>query len=167
GMNDSDDLDDLKSPEKIRHKGPPPRGDIGPRVNCLSKMIRQAFNEAVSEQGLFAGQQDIVLLLAENEGITLSELAKRLDISAATASVSIKRMEKAGFIIKKADKSDARVTRLYPTEKAKSAPEKIKAKMDALDAVITGGMTEDEHLLLSDLLDIAINNMFERGESHG
>lgn len=147
-----------------KHNGPPPREMIGPRVMCLSKLIRQAFNEAVAQQGLFSGQQDIVLALVENEGITLSELAKRLEISSATASVSIKRMEKAGFIIKKTDKNDARITRLYPTEKAKRAPENIKRKMDSLETIIKSNMAEKQAQALSDLLEIAIRNMLERGD---
>ena len=58
------------------------------------------FNEAVIEQGLFSGQQDILFNIVENEGITLGALAHKLRVATATASVSVKRMEKAGFIVK-------------------------------------------------------------------
>lgn len=149
-----------------KHCGPPPRGFIGPRIMCLSKLLRQSFNEIAAEQGLFSGQQDIVLALVENEGITLSELAKLLDVSSATASVSIKRMEKAGFIIKKADQNDARITRLYPTEKAKQAPENIKNKMDSLESILKKNMTEEQTQQLSDLLELAIQNLSERGDGN-
>lgn len=142
---------------------PPPKEEIGPRVMCLSRLLRQAFNEAVSSQGLFSGQQDIVLVLAENEGITLSELTKLLDVSSATASVSIKRMEKAGFIVKKADKKDARITRLYPTEKAKQAPENIKNQMKSIEETLKKGMTQQQAEELSRLLELAIKNVSERG----
>lgn len=91
-----------------KHNAPPPRGTIGPRIMCLSRLIRQKFNEAAAEQGLFSGQQDIIMLIVEQEGITLSKLAEKLEVSTATASVSVKRMEKAGFIVKKQDKNDAR-----------------------------------------------------------
>jgi DNA-binding MarR family transcriptional regulator len=126
--------------------------------------MRQSFNQAVSEQGLFSGQQDIVIILTENEGITLSELANILEVSTATASVSIKRMEKAGFVEKRVDENDARITRLYPTDKAKQAPENIRKKMDSLESVIKKGMTKQQSEELSELLEIAIQNMLERGE---
>lgn len=122
-------------------------------------MTKIALNKAVAEQGLFSGQQDILFLINNNAGITLSELSKELGIAAATASISVKRMEKAGFIIKKTDEDDARLTRLYPTEKAKQAPENIRRKMDMLDEVLKKGMTDEETRLLSDLLDRAIENM--------
>ncbi|MGN1328423.1 MAG: MarR family winged helix-turn-helix transcriptional regulator [Eubacterium sp.] len=146
------------------HCGPPPEGMIGPRVNFLSKLIRRAFNEALAEQGLFSGQHDIVFYLVENEGVTLSQLAKWLGVSTATASVSIKRMEKSGFITKKPDENDARIIRLYPTDKARVAPENIRNYMDSLETVLSDGMTEEEALLFSQLLEKAIQNMLRRGE---
>lgn len=139
--------------------GPPPKNMIGPRAVHLSKLIRKSFNEALAEQGLFSGQQDILFAITQNEGITLSDLAGALGVASATASVSVKRMEKAGFIKKKADKNDARIIRLYPTEKAKKAPDKIKEHMDALEDTINEGMTPEQIEQLSALLDLAINNL--------
>lgn len=143
----------------------PPEGMIGPRVMHLQKLVRQVFNQAVSEEGLFSGQQDILFTISENEGITLGVLAKRLNVSVASASVSVKRMEKAGFIKKRCDKNDARIIRLYPTEKAKAAPENIKNKMDALESTLNKGMSEEEIKTFSDLLDRAIKNISERSEA--
>lgn len=136
----------------------PPADMVGPRIMHLSKIIRRIFNESLAEQGLFSGQQDILFNVINKEGITLGELAKKLGVSAATASVSVKRMEKAGFIIKKEDKDNARIIRLYPTEKAKSAPEKTREKMDSLESVIKKGMTEEEQAQLAHLLEKAIRN---------
>ena len=129
-----------------------------------SEMCIRDSNEAVAEQGLFSGQEDIILTLVINEGLTLSELSKILDVSNATASVSVKRMEKSGFIIKKPDKNDARITRLYPTEKAKATTDKIKSHMDQMEKRIKTNMTETEAEQLSVLLESAIQNLLTRGE---
>ena len=149
------------------HKCPPHmhKDMIGPRVNYLSKLMHMEFNRAIANQGLFSGQHDIVFALLGNEGITLSALAKMLDISAATVSVSIKRMEKSGFIIKRQDDNDTRITRLYLTEKAKKAPENIKREMDSLEAVIKDGMTDVQAKELARLLETASQNMLRRGDN--
>lgn len=144
---------------------PPPREMIGPRINVLAKYLRKYFNQAASEQGLFSGQEDILVTVVENEGITLGELAASLGVADATASVSVKRMEKAGFIYKKPDERDARIIRLYPTEKAHRAPEGIKNKMDSLEEIIKKGMTTEEAYALSDLLQRAIDNLKNEEES--
>lgn len=145
----------------------PPDGCICPRVNFLSKRIRKAFNKAASEEGLFSGQQDLLLFLVMNEGATLSELTAELNVSAATVSVSVKRMEKAGFLIKKTDETDGRITRIYPTEKAKKAPENIRKKMDVLEEKLKKGMSEEEVQTLCDLLGKAIMNMLEEENANG
>lgn len=150
----------------MHHHCPPPIDMIGPRINYLSKHIRKTFNQALAEQGLFSGQHDILFAVIENEGITTSALAKRLGVAVATVSVSVKRMEKAGFIIRKADKHDARVTLLYPTEKAKQAPENIKRKMDSLEHQLKKSMTDDEIKTLSTLLEKAIKNMEGENENN-
>ncbi len=144
---------------------PPPRGMIGPRVSYLSKLLRKEFNKALAEQGLFSGQQDIVFSITENEGITVSALAKMLNASPASISVSLKRMEKSGFIIKKPDKEDSRLIRLYPTQKAKNAPENVKKHMDSLENTLSKGMSKEEALSFSDLLQKAIDNMKERSNA--
>lgn len=148
-------------------KCPPPPGIIGPRVSYLSKLLRREFNKAAAEQGLFSGQQDILFRINENEGITLRELAGLLGVASATASVSVKRMEKAGFIIKKPDEADGRIIRLYPTEKAKQSPLKIREKMEKMDLILKQGMTEKEVAELSRLLDLAVANLDKEEKGNG
>lgn len=143
------------------HKSPPPEGIIGPRVNYLSRLLRHRFNNVVNEIGLFSGQHDIILFLLENEGATVSRCAKHLGVTNATASISVKRLEHSGFLVKKADESNARNTNLYLTEKGRNVPEYIREKMDSQEKYITKGMTEEEINALSNLLDRAIQNLKE------
>ncbi|MGN0522925.1 MAG: MarR family winged helix-turn-helix transcriptional regulator [Eubacterium sp.] len=149
----------LKRPE------PPERGIIGARINRISRTLRKSFNQAAAEEGLFSGQQHIILLLKHNEGLTIGQVAEATGVAVATASVSIKRMEKAGLVIRTADEKDARLTKLYLTDKGKAAPEHIREKMDRQEQYITKGLTNEEVMLLSDLLDRVIENLKEKEES--
>lgn len=150
-----------------KRRQPPPEYMVGPRVNFLSKLIRCKFNEVIAEQELYSGQQDIIFALIENEGITSSKLAQLTGVSNATMSVSIKRMEKAGFIIKKPDKNDARIIHLYPTQKAMAVPDNIRKKMDELESVIKKDMDDDAALQFAHYLQNAIDNLLENcGKCH-
>ncbi len=142
---------------------PPPKGEIIPRVMHLSRMQKKHFNKVLNEEGIFAGQEDIIFCVCDHEGITLNELSNVLKVSNATTSVSVKRMEKGGFIVKKPDEKDARIIRLYPTEKAKKIPLNIKNKLSKIDETLTKNLDENEKNLLSDLLDKAIKNLEEEG----
>lgn len=51
-------------------------------------------------------------------------------------SVSVKRMEKAGFIVKKPDENDARIMHIYPTEKAKAVPGNTRKKINELELIL-------------------------------
>ena len=127
-----------------KRKQAPPENLVGPRVSFLSRLIRCRFNEVIAQEGLYSGQQDIIFALIENEGITSSKLASSCGVSLPTMSVSIKRMEKAGFILKKP-----------------AVPKNIKAKMDELEAVITKGMDKDTALKFAHYLQTAIDNLLE------
>ena len=138
------------------HRRPLRPDEIGPRVMELSKYLRKNFN---AEQVLFPGQQDILLLQIRQPGMTLGQLSRALGVASATASVSVKRMEKAGFIEKRVDEKDARIVRLYPTSVAEDAPKKIHQKMNAMEQVLTAGMSQEQVLTLAGLLERALQNV--------
>lgn len=144
-----------------KRRQPPPEELIGPRVNFLSRLVRCKFNDIISEEGLYSGQQDILFAVLENEGITSSKLAEITGVSAATMSVSVKRMEKAGFIVKKPDENDARIMHIYPTEKAKAVPGNTREKINELELILKKGMDEDKALEFAHYLQRAIDNLLE------
>ena len=143
---------------------PPPRGSIGARIGFISRKSKNYFNQVVSEEGLFAGQHHIIMMLERVGCATVSQIAEEMRTTSATASVSIKRLEKAGFVEKRSSESDARITKIYLTDKALAVTQRIKAKMDEAEESLTQGLTQEEKYLLSDLLDKVINNIISQQE---
>lgn len=143
---------------------PPPRGSIGARIGFISRKSKNYFNQVVSEEGLFAGQHHIIMMLERVGCATVSQIAEEMRTTSATASVSIKRLEKAGFVEKRSSDSDARITKIYLTDKALAVTQRIKAKMDEAEESLTQGLTQEEKYLLSDLLDKVVNNIISQKE---
>lgn len=143
---------------------PPPRGNIGTRIGFISRKSKNYFNQVVSEEGLFAGQHHIIMMLERVGCATVSQIAEEMRTTSATASVSIKRLEKAGFVEKRSSESDARITKIYLTDKALAVTQRIKAKMDEAEESLTQGLTQEEKYLLSDLLDKVVNNIISQKE---
>lgn len=143
---------------------PPPRGNIGARIGFISRKSKNYFNQVVSEEGLFAGQHHIIMMLERVGCATVSQIAEEMRTTRATASVSIKRLEKAGFVEKRSSESDARITKIYLTDKALAVTQRIKAKMDEAEESLTQGLTQEEKYLLSDLLDKVVNNIISQKE---
>lgn len=143
---------------------PPPRGNIGARIGFISRKSKNYFNQVVSEEGLFAGQHHIIMMLERVGCATVSQIAEEMRTTSATASVSIKRLEKAGFVEKLPDESDARITKIYLTDKALAVTQRIKSKMDEAEESLTQGLTQEEKYQLSDLLDKVVNNIISQKE---
>lgn len=143
---------------------PPPRGNIGARIGFISRKSKNYFNQVVSEEGLFAGQHHIIMMLERVGCATVSQIAEEMRTTSATASVSIKRLEKAGFVEKRSSDSDARITKIYLTDKALAVTQRIKSKMDEAEESLTQGLTQEEKYQLSDLLDKVVNNIISQKE---
>jgi MarR family transcriptional regulator, organic hydroperoxide resistance regulator len=102
--------------------------------------------------GLHRGQTFVLRVLWEQEGLTQTRLAERLDIKPATATKMLQRMEKAGFIDRKPDSSDQRLSRVYLTEKGRTFQNKIENLFKEMNAEVIDGLSPDEQTLLRHLL---------------
>ncbi len=144
---------------------PPPKGHIAPRIGFVARMERINFNKAVSEEGLFAGQHKIIMFIKMQGSATIGQIAEETGTAPSTVSVSIKRMEKAGFVKRKPSKADGRITEIHLTEKGNAIPDNIRRKMDAEEKMLTNGLSKEEIDTLSDLLDKVIENFNKKEEA--
>lgn len=66
--------------------------------------------------GLGEGQPKLLRRLAEEDGMSQAELARRSCLEPATITVGLTRMEKAGLVERRPDKEDLRITRIWLTD---------------------------------------------------
>ena len=109
--------------------------------------------------GVHPGQCGMLWILRQEDGLSQSELAKRLKIKPSTVTVSIRRMEKAGLLERRADREDMRRNRIYLTDHAKNILEKAKKIFDENEKIMTEGSSEAEQCLLLRLLNQIIENL--------
>ncbi len=98
--------------------------------------------------GLYRGQPPVLHALWEQEGLTQTELAALLENTPATMTVMLQRMEKAGFIQRKPDAADQRLTRVYLTDSGRAVKEQVEAVIKQMEAETFSGFDEEERLLL-------------------
>ena len=72
-----------------------------------------------TEELLYANEVHTLKMVAQQEGITQKELTDKMFRTKGATSVMIKKLEKKGLLIRGEDEKDARVFRLYLTEKGK------------------------------------------------
>ena len=114
----------------------------------VSKAHYHLIRKKLNKIGLHKGQPRLLHLLWKREGRTQRELCDNLHLKAATVAKTVKRMEKSGFIIKKKDAEDRRLTRIYLTE----AGHEIKTRVDEIEKEIEeqilDGFNDEERILL-------------------
>jgi len=98
--------------------------------------------------GLYRGQPPMLFALWEQEGLTHGELAARLHVTPATITKMLKRMEKAGFVERRPDAKDQRVSRVYLSDVGRSIQDEVERVWRALEDETFVGFSPEECALL-------------------
>jgi DNA-binding MarR family transcriptional regulator len=113
---------------------------------CRLKHVRvQGLLEAL---GLYEGQPSLLRSLWDQEGLTHAELARRLRVRPATVTKMIQRMEKSGFVERRPDPADQRLSRVYLTEAGRSVQVEVRQVWRTLEKEAFAGLAGDERVQL-------------------
>ena len=96
-------------------------GYIGYMLSDVARLIRTVFDRRVRRLGLTRAQWLVLTRLHRRPGASQTELAEMLEIDRASAGRLIDRMEKAGWVERRADGTDRRINRLHLTPEARKA----------------------------------------------
>lgn len=118
--------------------------DLSPALTQAARSMRTAITRNLGDSGLYAGQDGVILALAEEDGLPAGSLAQKLGVKAPTITRTIGRMEAQGFVERRADAEDARLTKVYLTESGRNTVAQINASTAACDALATRGFSEKE-----------------------
>lgn len=102
--------------------------------------------------GLYRGQPPLIGLLAHSDGLPQSRLAEQLDVTAATISRMLDRMEKAGFVTRGPDPDDQRVTRVHLTDKGRAVQDELHRLILKIEEDTFAGFTPEERAEVSGYL---------------
>jgi DNA-binding MarR family transcriptional regulator len=98
--------------------------------------------------GLYRGQPSVLQALWEQEGLMHIELARRLQVQPATITKMLQRMEKAGFVSRRPDPDDHRVSRVYLTDAGRAVRTDVQQVRRQLEEEAFAGFTLEERVLL-------------------
>jgi MarR family transcriptional regulator, transcriptional regulator for hemolysin len=98
--------------------GPEDDGYIGYMLSDVARLMRTVFDRRMRELGLTRGQWLVLTRLYRRPGSSQTELSDMLEIDRASAGRMIDRMEKNGWVERRADAGDRRINRLHLTSDA-------------------------------------------------
>ena len=102
--------------------------------------------------GLHRAQHRMLMTLSDCPVTSQVELANILEVSAATVAVSLKKLEKGGYIQKTQQEQDSRVRFVELTEKGRGVVEETKEIFHQMDAKLLEGFDKEQLEVLQSLL---------------
>src|SRR5256712_2177258 len=132
---------------------------IGFQVLQVHKAHRQRAEAALNKLGVHTGQEMILLQLWIEEGIPQSQLAASMEVEPPTATKMLQRMERVGLIERRSDPEDARISRVYLSERGRALEQPVLEVWKQLEAQTVAGLSLTEQALLHRLLMQVLTNL--------
>lgn len=129
------------------------------RFGRLIRMYYSRIQSQLAEVSLYRGQPPILMLLYKNDGMSQKEMARALNLSPATMTVTLKRMEKAGLVLREMDEHDQRILRVHLSEKGREMCETGESLIGVVTAELLEGFTLEEQQQLNEYLGRIARNM--------
>ena len=125
----------------------------------VAKAQRGLVSAALTGMNLHIGQERLLMELWQQDGLTQTELAERLCIEPPTLTKMLSRLEKTELVEKRKDIEDARICRIFLTEKGYSLQQPITDFWLNLEETVLANLSLEERLLFRRLLMQIYDNL--------
>ena len=132
------------------------------RFRKTDTMLRRYLDRKVSNTGVFPTQHRLLMELDRNPSCSQVDLAEKFDVSAAAIAVSLKKLEKGGYITRLADENDNRINQVSITAKGKEVIHKSILIFQETDRCFFEGFTDEEVEQFFHFMEKAYKNMAEQ-----
>ncbi|MBV7273475.1 MarR family transcriptional regulator [Clostridium sp. PL3] len=132
------------------------------QINYFTNLVnRQQHNSNFKEKEILASRAQahlLGLLLVEN-GLTQKDLSAKLQIRPASLGELVNKLQQNGYVEKRVNEKDKRVSNVYITEEGRRATEgAMKARRELVESIFLG-LSEEEINQLSTLMDKLVNSI--------
>jgi DNA-binding MarR family transcriptional regulator len=135
---------------------------IGMLMGKIGRLHSTRADKFMERIGLFRGQAILLMILSDQDGVTHSELAKKLEISPAAATKVIKRMEELHYLRRRPDPVDERVSHVFLEDEGWAMIHQIRNAFQQIDQVLVSDLTPEEQDTLFNLLSRMYTSLSEK-----
>ena len=122
-------------------------------VNEIARLFHSRMR-SVELEGVMSQDSARLIMreLIREDGVTQLHLTRLTHLKAPTVSVTLRKMEREGLVVRESDPDDLRAVRVYLTEHGKEHNRRVFARLRELDAILMEGFDEREKEALLALL---------------
>lgn len=106
--------------------------------------MKKALDSQLTEVGVTASQHTVLSTLAHKDGLSLSEVGKRVFLDKPAMTGLADRLEKDGLVQRRRTSSDRRVVRLYLTPKGRRLLGRMDEIATSVDSDLVSVLTPEQ-----------------------
>ncbi len=137
----------------------PGKGSALIRLQSAARLSRTALAARLLAHGFYAGQDQVMIALENEDGQSPGQLAGRLGVKPPTVTKTINRLQSQGFLEKRASEIDARQAHVFLTEAGRNAIKAIEKSVRKTEKQAMKGLDKKEQKALSKLLSRIESNL--------
>ena len=130
------------------------------QIFMAQQKLQASINNTLIAEGVKVtlGQAGLLFLLRQDDGRTMTALSKALAVKNATLTGLIDRLERSGFVMRKASRKDRRSIRVHITPAGVKECDKAKPVIKRANAKIKSGFSRAE----IEMFKRVLNSLFEK-----
>ncbi len=125
------------------------------------RLHRKMVENTVGKQGIHQAQHRLLMHLAKREWNSQKELAEHMGVSTATMTVSLKKLERGGYIKRVMIPDDNRYNQLEITVKGREVVKESSDMFNEIDEKMLEGFSEQERKQFLEYLQRINSNLLE------
>lgn len=118
---------------------------LGYLVHDVSRMRRTLYDQHLKPLGITRSQWWVLANISRHpeRGVMSATLSRDIDVGKVTLSGIVDRLEIAGYIYRRADKTDKRAKKIFITESGYQLISEMRRVIEPLNQEMCGGMTSE------------------------
>jgi DNA-binding MarR family transcriptional regulator len=117
---------------------------LGFLVHDVSRLRRRVVDRALKPLGVTRSQWWVLAFLSRSDGMSQVALADELDLGKVALGQLIERLEKTGFVSRRADDEDRRVKRVFLTRRGQALIARIRENVSVTEKEILEKIDESD-----------------------
>lgn len=127
--------------------------------NKLMITHKTMHRQYLEKLGLFFGQPRLMYQIKINPGLSQKELVDLLGVSKEAVSMSVRRLEKKGYILREVDEQDKRKYSLTLSEEGLKLLDEVLMQQNAAYQMLLEPLSQQEKERLQDLFEVMIEHV--------
>lgn len=139
--------------------------ELSMKFRRADRALKRLIEWRVKDTGVYRSQHRLLMHLRCQPNCSQVELAEQLEISPSAIAVSIKKLEKGGYIRRETDESDNRVHQVTITQKGEQIIQESISMFQETERQMFQGFSDEEMKDLADFLERIYHNLGAPGKA--